>query len=128
MLLSLNFWSGWVCPGRGSREERWGRARGGAGPGQSLVLGGACPHLGLDLRRGLGGAEPDRVLSWVVVSALAVAADLLQLVLAMPAARVEYIAPWWVVWLHSVPHLGLRLQRVDSTFSPSDETYQEVSP
>ncbi|XP_052612511.1 LOW QUALITY PROTEIN: protein tweety homolog 2 [Peromyscus californicus insignis] len=43
----------------------------------------------------------------------------------MPAARVEYIAPWWVVWLHSVPHLGLRLQRVDSTFSPSDETYQE---
>ncbi|XP_060242424.1 protein tweety homolog 2 isoform X2 [Meriones unguiculatus] len=43
----------------------------------------------------------------------------------MPAARVEYIAPWWVVWLHSVPHLGLRLQRVDSTFSPGDETYQE---
>lgn len=80
------------------------------------------------MRRGLGGAEPDRVLSWVVVSAVAVAADLPQLVLAMPAARVEYIAPWWVVWLHSVPHLGLRLQRVDSTFSPSDETYQEVSP
>ncbi|KAF6097974.1 tweety family member 2 [Phyllostomus discolor] len=43
----------------------------------------------------------------------------------MPAARVEYIAPWWVVWLHSVPHLGLRLQRVDSTFNPRDENYQE---
>uniref|UniRef100_F1RV50 Protein tweety homolog n=1 Tax=Sus scrofa TaxID=9823 RepID=F1RV50_PIG len=43
----------------------------------------------------------------------------------MPAARVEYIAPWWVVWLHSVPHLGLRLQPVDSTFRPRDESYQE---
>uniref|UniRef100_A0A8C6WA42 Protein tweety homolog n=1 Tax=Nannospalax galili TaxID=1026970 RepID=A0A8C6WA42_NANGA len=43
----------------------------------------------------------------------------------MPAARVEYIAPWWVEWLHRVPHLGLRLQPVDSTFSPADETYQE---
>ncbi|XP_054448964.1 protein tweety homolog 2 [Pteronotus mesoamericanus] len=43
----------------------------------------------------------------------------------MPAARVEYIAPWWVVWLHSVPHLDLRLHRVDSTFSPRDEHYQE---
>nr|XP_012309215.1 protein tweety homolog 2-like [Aotus nancymaae] len=43
----------------------------------------------------------------------------------MQAARVEYIAPWWVVWLHSVPHLGLRLQPVDSTFSPGDESYQE---
>uniref|UniRef100_A0A8C9AQ27 Protein tweety homolog n=1 Tax=Prolemur simus TaxID=1328070 RepID=A0A8C9AQ27_PROSS len=43
----------------------------------------------------------------------------------MPAARVEYIAPWWVVWLHSVPRLGLRLQPVDSTFSPRDESYQE---
>ncbi|XP_042529812.1 protein tweety homolog 2 [Dipodomys spectabilis] len=43
----------------------------------------------------------------------------------MPAARVEYIAPWWVVWLHSVPHLGLRLQPVDSTFRPGDPSYQE---
>ncbi|XP_065765510.1 protein tweety homolog 2 isoform X2 [Muntiacus reevesi] len=43
----------------------------------------------------------------------------------MPAARVEYVAPWWVVWLHSVPHLGLRLQPVDSTFRPRDESYQE---
>ncbi|XP_039715076.1 protein tweety homolog 2 isoform X1 [Pteropus medius] len=42
----------------------------------------------------------------------------------MPA-RVEYIAPWWVVWLHSVPHLGLRLQQVDSTFNPRDESYRE---
>ncbi|XP_006886299.1 PREDICTED: protein tweety homolog 2 [Elephantulus edwardii] len=43
----------------------------------------------------------------------------------MPAARVDYIAPWWVVWLHSVPHVGLRLQPVDSTFNPRDESYQE---
>ncbi|GAB1297027.1 Protein tweety homolog 2 [Apodemus speciosus] len=75
--------------------------------------------------RGLGGAGPDRALSRVVVAALAVVVNQLQLGQAMPAARVEYIAPWWVVWLHSVPHLGLRLQRVDSTFSPGDETYQE---
>lgn len=45
----------------------------------------------------------------------------------MPAARVEYVAPWWVAWLHSVPHLGLRLQPVDSTFNPRDESYREVS-
>ncbi|XP_072861171.1 protein tweety homolog 2 isoform X4 [Chlorocebus sabaeus] len=43
----------------------------------------------------------------------------------MQAARVDYIAPWWVVWLHSVPHLGLRLQPVNSTFNPGDESYQE---
>ncbi|XP_037699213.1 protein tweety homolog 2-like [Choloepus didactylus] len=43
----------------------------------------------------------------------------------MPAARVEYIAPWWVVWLHRVPHLSLRLQPVNSTFNPRDESYQE---
>ncbi|XP_006869669.1 PREDICTED: protein tweety homolog 2 [Chrysochloris asiatica] len=43
----------------------------------------------------------------------------------MPAASVEYIAPWWVVWLHGVPHLGLRLQPVNNTFNPRDESYQE---
>ncbi|XP_007524626.1 protein tweety homolog 2 [Erinaceus europaeus] len=43
----------------------------------------------------------------------------------MPAARLEYVAPWWVVWLHSVPHLDLRLQPVDSTFRPRDESYRE---
>uniref|UniRef100_A0ABI8AAM1 Protein tweety homolog n=1 Tax=Felis catus TaxID=9685 RepID=A0ABI8AAM1_FELCA len=43
----------------------------------------------------------------------------------MLAARVEYVAPWWVAWLHSVPHLGLRLQPVDSTFNPRDESYRE---
>ncbi|KAM9210804.1 protein tweety homolog 2 isoform 1-T1 [Dugong dugon] len=43
----------------------------------------------------------------------------------MPATRVEYIVPWWVLWLHSVPHLGLRLQPVNSTFNPRDESYQE---
>lgn len=46
---------------------------------------------------------------------------------AMPAARGEYTAPWWVVWLHRVPHLSLRLQWVNSTFNPRDEDYQEVS-
>lgn len=45
----------------------------------------------------------------------------------MSAARVDYIAPWWVVWLHSVPHFNLHLQPVDSTFSPRDKSYQEVS-
>lgn len=92
------------------------------------MQGGACPSLGLDLGRGRGGAGSARVPCLAVVAAVAFAADRLQLVQAMPAARVEYIAPWWVVWLHSVPHLNLRLQRVDSTFSPGDETYQEVSP
>ncbi|XP_044532902.1 protein tweety homolog 2 [Gracilinanus agilis] len=43
----------------------------------------------------------------------------------MPAARVDYIAPWWAVWLHSFPHLNLRLQPVDSTFTPQDPSYQE---
>ncbi|XP_003464953.1 protein tweety homolog 2 isoform X3 [Cavia porcellus] len=43
----------------------------------------------------------------------------------MSAARVDYIAPWWVVWLHSVPHFNLHLQPVDSTFSPRDKSYQE---
>uniref|UniRef100_A0A7N4P612 Protein tweety homolog n=1 Tax=Sarcophilus harrisii TaxID=9305 RepID=A0A7N4P612_SARHA len=43
----------------------------------------------------------------------------------MPAARVDYIAPWWAVWLHSFPHLNLRLQPVDSTFNPQDASYQE---
>lgn len=43
----------------------------------------------------------------------------------MSAARVDYIAPWWVVWLHSVPHFSLRLQPVDSTFNPRDKSYQE---
>ncbi|XP_004709377.1 protein tweety homolog 2, partial [Echinops telfairi] len=38
---------------------------------------------------------------------------------------VDYIAPWWVVWLHRVPHLNLRLQPVDSTFNPRNESYQE---
>lgn len=127
MLLSPVFGAG-GCVQEEAQEERGGagpEVR--AGPGQSLLLAGACPRLGQDMGRGLGGAGPDRVLSRVVVAALAVGVDPLQLVQAMPAARVEYIAPWWVVWLHNVPHFGLRLQRVDSTFSPGDETYQEVS-
>ncbi|XP_037347680.1 protein tweety homolog 2 [Talpa occidentalis] len=43
----------------------------------------------------------------------------------MPAARVGAVAPWWVRWLHSVPHLDLRLQPVDGTFEPRDESYRE---
>lgn len=110
------------------KEERGGAGpEVGAGPGQSLLLAGAYSCLGQDMGRGLGGAGLDPILSRVVVAAPAVAVDPRQLVQAMPAARVEYIAPWWVVWLHNVPHFGLRLQRVDSTFSPGDETYQEVS-
>lgn len=118
-----------VCVQELAQEEGWGRARGGGGTWAEprAWWGVSSPRAGhgARFRRGGAGSLPSRV---VVVAALAGAVDPLQLVQAMPAARVEYIAPWWVVWLHSVPHLGLRLQRVDSTFSPGDETYQEVSP
>ncbi|XP_049625486.1 protein tweety homolog 2 isoform X2 [Suncus etruscus] len=43
----------------------------------------------------------------------------------MPAAHAEYVAPWWVLWLHRVPRLDLRLQPVDGAFRPRDESYQE---
>lgn len=94
-------------------EPRLGSGRGGvwAGPGRGL---------------GRGGAGSTRVPGRVA-EAEAAAARWLHSGRAMPAARVEYIAPWWVVWLHSVPRFGLRLQPVDSTFSPRDESYQEVS-
>lgn len=116
-----------MCPGRGTGGERWGRARGEGGTWAERLAGWGVSSPRAGHGRGLGGAGPDRVLSRVVIAALAVEVDPLQLVRAMPVARVEYIAPWWVVWLHNVPHFGLRLQRVDSTFSPGDETYQEVS-
>uniref|UniRef100_A0A8C9W1T4 Protein tweety homolog n=1 Tax=Scleropages formosus TaxID=113540 RepID=A0A8C9W1T4_SCLFO len=43
----------------------------------------------------------------------------------MSTARVDYIAPWWTYWLHSFPHVNLRLQPVDSTFRPYEDNYQQ---
>jgi hypothetical protein len=82
-------------------------------------------HAQRGWRLNRGGAGPARVPGRV---AAATAADGRHYGQAMPAARMEYIAPWWVVWLHGVPHLDLRLQPVDSIFNPGDESYQEVSP
>ncbi|XP_053309965.1 protein tweety homolog 2 [Spea bombifrons] len=43
----------------------------------------------------------------------------------MAAARVEYITPWWVYWLHNLPHLELSLQPRSSDFNPTDPGYQQ---
>ncbi|XP_019721157.1 protein tweety homolog 2 isoform X1 [Hippocampus comes] len=43
----------------------------------------------------------------------------------MSSSRVDYIAPWWTYWLHSFPHVNLRLQPVDNSFNPNDENYQQ---
>ncbi|XP_061612639.1 protein tweety homolog 2 isoform X1 [Phyllopteryx taeniolatus] len=43
----------------------------------------------------------------------------------MSSSRVDYIAPWWIYWLHSFPHVNLRLQPVDNSFRPDDENYQQ---
>lgn len=45
---------------------------------------------------------------------------------AMPPARADYLAPWWAVWLHGLPHRGLRLQPVPAAFRPRDPDYQQV--
>jgi hypothetical protein len=45
----------------------------------------------------------------------------------MSSARVDYIAPWWTYWLHNFPHINLRLQPIDNSFKPEDESYQQVS-
>ena len=87
------------------------RALRGRGPGRGPGRAGVRPGPGGG-RRAAGGGRSGRAHSGR----------------AMLAARVEYIAPWWVAWLHRVPHVGLRLQPVDSTFRPRDESYQEVSP
>ncbi|XP_059804544.1 protein tweety homolog 2 isoform X1 [Hypanus sabinus] len=42
------------------------------------------------------------------------------------AARFEYIPPWWTYWLHNFPHVNLRFQPVDNTFSPQDANYQQA--
>uniref|UniRef100_A0A8C4Z4B0 Protein tweety homolog n=1 Tax=Gadus morhua TaxID=8049 RepID=A0A8C4Z4B0_GADMO len=43
----------------------------------------------------------------------------------MSSARVDYIAPWWTYWLHNFPHINLRLQPIDNSFKPEDESYQQ---
>lgn len=44
----------------------------------------------------------------------------------LPAARAEYLAPWWASWLHGLPHLNLSLQPVSSAFHPRESDYQQV--
>ncbi|KAJ0016327.1 hypothetical protein NQD34_014617 [Periophthalmus magnuspinnatus] len=44
----------------------------------------------------------------------------------MSADRVDYIAPWWIYWLHNFPHINLRLQPADSSFQPQNEEYQQT--
>ncbi|XP_029455106.1 protein tweety homolog 2 [Rhinatrema bivittatum] len=43
----------------------------------------------------------------------------------MAAARVDYIAPWWIYWLHSFPHLDFSFRLVDSSFQPGQGRYQQ---
>ncbi|CAL8300950.1 unnamed protein product [Lota lota] len=43
----------------------------------------------------------------------------------MSSARVDYVAPWWTYWLHNFPHINLRLQPIDNSFKPEDESYQQ---
>ncbi|XP_077595663.1 protein tweety homolog 2 isoform X2 [Stigmatopora nigra] len=43
----------------------------------------------------------------------------------MSSSRVDYIAPWWIYWLHNFPHVNLRLQPVDNSFEPEDGDYQQ---
>ncbi|XP_041433587.1 protein tweety homolog 2 isoform X1 [Xenopus laevis] len=44
----------------------------------------------------------------------------------MATARVEYIAPWWVYWLHNLPHVDFSLQRESGDFNPKDPGYQQT--
>ncbi|XP_061159211.1 protein tweety homolog 2-like isoform X3 [Syngnathus typhle] len=43
----------------------------------------------------------------------------------MATASLNYVAPWWIYWLHNLPHLDLSLKPVDSTFRPEQEDYQQ---
>ncbi|KAL8163489.1 UNVERIFIED_CONTAM: hypothetical protein K2H54_023714 [Gekko kuhli] len=43
----------------------------------------------------------------------------------LPAARADYLAPWWASWLHGLPHLSLSLHPVPSAFRPKDPDYQQ---
>nr|DBA27589.1 TPA: hypothetical protein GDO54_008063 [Pyxicephalus adspersus] len=43
----------------------------------------------------------------------------------MAAARVEYITPWWVYWLHNIPHLDLSLQPRTADFQPGESGYRQ---
>ncbi|CAL8265265.1 unnamed protein product [Boreogadus saida] len=41
------------------------------------------------------------------------------------AAVVSYSPPWWVNFLHRLPHFNLRFEQTSSDFQPADPTYQE---
>uniref|UniRef100_A0A8C5WM41 Protein tweety homolog n=1 Tax=Leptobrachium leishanense TaxID=445787 RepID=A0A8C5WM41_9ANUR len=43
----------------------------------------------------------------------------------MAATRVEYITPWWVYWLHNLPHVQLNLRPRSSDFQPAEPGYQQ---
>ncbi|XP_037113097.1 protein tweety homolog 2-like isoform X2 [Syngnathus acus] len=43
----------------------------------------------------------------------------------MATASLNYVAPWWIYWLHNLPHFDLSLKPVDSTFRPEQEDYQQ---
>uniref|UniRef100_A0A1A8DX93 Protein tweety homolog n=1 Tax=Nothobranchius kadleci TaxID=1051664 RepID=A0A1A8DX93_NOTKA len=43
----------------------------------------------------------------------------------MSSDRVDYIAPWWIYWLHNFPHINLRFHTIDKSFQPEDENYQQ---
>nr|XP_048673680.1 protein tweety homolog 2 isoform X3 [Caretta caretta] len=45
--------------------------------------------------------------------------------MALPAARADYLAPWWAAWLHRFPHVSLRLQPVPGAFRPQQPDYQQ---
>ncbi|XP_074827114.1 protein tweety homolog 2 isoform X2 [Natator depressus] len=45
--------------------------------------------------------------------------------MALPAARADYLVPWWAAWLHRFPHVSLRLQPVPSAFRPQQPDYQQ---
>ncbi|XP_073462989.1 protein tweety homolog 2 [Aquarana catesbeiana] len=44
----------------------------------------------------------------------------------MAAARVEYITPWWVYWLHNIPHLDLTLHPRSADFQPEEPGYRQT--
>uniref|UniRef100_A0AAY5K7J0 Protein tweety homolog n=1 Tax=Esox lucius TaxID=8010 RepID=A0AAY5K7J0_ESOLU len=43
----------------------------------------------------------------------------------MSSVREDYIAPWWIYWLHNFPHVNLNFQPIDNTFTPEDQNYQQ---
>ncbi|KAJ7984807.1 hypothetical protein DPEC_G00358600 [Dallia pectoralis] len=43
----------------------------------------------------------------------------------MSSVSEDYIAPWWIYWLHNFPHVNLNFQPIDNTFTPLDQNYQQ---